>query len=350
MPDLLIRINDTYKEIGLKDRRVTQRDVATAAGVSQAMVSIALNGGTSSVPGETLERINAAAAELGYVPNRFAQALKTNRTMTIACIVPDITNPFYPALIRGIQSVSEDRSYDVIAVNTDGLPDRERHFLNWSRQGRVDGVIGVFWTLRAADFSALLKAGVPVVRIESAPKNTGSIPLDNIYVDSRAGSYAMARYLIGRGHARISMVAGRGGPQATRVEGYRAALVEAGGDADVVLDDQFNEEGGFRAARIILARSMRPTAIFAANDLMGIGAMQALREAGLAIPHDMAVAGFDDISAARLVTPPLTTVAQFQYDVGVRAAEILMNRIHGNAPGAGTAVEMPFRLVERGST
>lgn len=334
----------------MRGRRTTQKDVANLAGVSQAMVSIALNNGSPSVPGETLERINAAASELGYVPNRFAQALKTNRTMTIACIVPDITNPFYPALMRGIQSVCEEQSYDVIAANTDGLPDRERHFLNWSRQGRVDGVIGVFWTLRATDFSDLLKSGVPVVRIEAAPKGTGEIPLDNIYVDSRAGSYAMARYLIERGHNRITMVAGRGGPQGTRVEGCMAALAEVGGAADVVLDDQFNEEGGFRAAQVILARPERPTAVFAANDLMAIGVMQALREAGLSIPHDIAVAGFDDISAAKLVSPPLTTVAQFQYDVGVRAAEILMQRINGGSPEAGTSVEMPFRLIERGST
>lgn len=333
----------------MRQKRVTQKDVAQRAGVSQAMVSIALSGNTSVVPTETLDRINAAAAELGYVPNRFAQALKTNRTMTIACIVPDITNPYYPALIRGIQSVAEGQSYDVIAVNTDGQGDRERHFLNWSRQGRVDGVIGVFWTLRAQDFVDVLKAGVPVVRIEPTRKSTGEIPLDNIYVDNLAASYAMVRHLTDRGHRAISMVAGRGGPQTVRVDGYMAALTESGGEPDVVLDEQFNEEGGYRAAQIILARKTRPSAIFAANDLMAIGVMQAMRDAGLSAPGDIAVAGFDDISAARLVSPGLTTVAQFQYDIGVRAAEILLDRLHAKTPGTGTAVEMPFQLIERGS-
>ena len=122
------------------------------------------------------------------------------------------------------------------------------------------------------------------MRIESTRKNTGEIPLDNIYVDGFAGSRAMTRYLNARGHRAISMIAGRGGPQDARVEGYRAALAEAGGTADVVLDDQFNEEGGFRASQIILAGSKRPTAIFAANDLMAIGALQALRAAGLTVP------------------------------------------------------------------
>jgi len=331
-------------------RRATQRDVAQLAGLSQAMVSIALSGGTDAVSAETLERINAAAKELGYVPNRFAQALKTNRTMTIACIVPDITNPYYPALIRGIQSVAEGHSYDVIAVNTDGLAVRERHFLNWSREGRVDGVIGVFWTLRAQDFVDVLTAGVPVVRIEPTRKNVGEIPLDNIYVDNLAASYAMVRHLVGAGHHSIGMVAGRGGPQAVRVDGYITAVSEAGAEPDVVLDDKFNEEGGYRAAQVLFTRNPRLTAIFAANDLMAIGVMQAAREAGLAVPEDLAVAGFDDISAASLVSPGLTTVAQFQNEIGVRAAQILMERLQDKTPRPGTATEMPFRLIERGST
>jgi LacI family transcriptional regulator len=334
----------------VKLKRATQKDVAQLAGVSQATVSMVLSGANSEIPADTFERISEAAKQLGYVPNRFAQALKTSRSMTIACMVPDITNPFYPALMRGIQSVSEAQGYDVIAVNTDGAADREQHFLNWSLQGRVDGVIGVFWTLRAEDFRPVVAGGVPVVRIESTRKGTGDIPLDNIFVDSRAGSFAMAQYLIGRGHPRISMIAGRGGPQGVRVDGYTAALTIAGGVPDVVLDDQFNEEGGYRAAQVLLGRNPRPTAIFAANDLMAIGALQALRDAGVRVPEDIAVAGFDDISAARLVSPPLTTVAQFQHEVGIRAAETLMARIKGTTTGEGTAVEMPFSLIERKST
>ena len=334
----------------MKPRRATQNDVAQLAGVSQATVSMVLSGAHAEISADTFERISAAAKQLGYVPNRFAQALKTNRTMTIACMVPDITNPFYPALMRGIQSVSEAQGYDVIAVNTDGAPERERHFLNWSLQGRVDGVIGVFWTLRATDFRPVVEGGVPVVRIESARKGVGDIALDNIFVDSRAASFAMVRALVSKGHSRIAMIAGRGGPQGERVDGYSAALTDAGGIPDVVLDDQFNEEGGFRAAQVILSRAVRPTAIFAANDLMAIGVMQALRIGGVTIPGDIAVAGFDDISAARLVSPALTTVAQHQHEVGIRAAEILMDRIKGRVTGMGTAVEMPFTLIEREST
>lgn len=330
--------------------RATQKDVARAAGVSQATVSLVLSGGGASIPEETWARITTAAKDLGYVPNRFAQALKTSRSMTIACIVPDITNPFYPSLIRGIQAVADSASYDVIAVNTDGLPERERHFLDWARQGRVDGVIGVFFTLRANDFRALVDAGVPVVRIEASRKVAGDIPLDDIFVDSRAAALAVAEHLIGQGHRRIAMVAGRGGPQTHRIDGYRAALAAAGLEERVVIDEEFSERGGTRGAEIILASGFQPTAIFAANDLMAIGVMQALRERGIEIPRDIAVAGFDDISAAKLVTPSLTTVAQFQGAMGERAALTLMERLRGTRTGRGTALELPFTLMHRGST
>lgn len=309
-----------------------------------------LSGGGASIPAETWARITNAAQELGYVPNRFAQALKTNRSMTIACIVPDITNPFYPAMIRGIQSVAEGVSYDVIAVNTDGSADRERHFLDWARQGRVDGVIGVFFTLRAQDFKPLVEAGVPVVRIEASRKAAGVIPLDDIFVDSRAAAFALTEYLINQGHRRIAMVAGRRGPQAHRVEGYRAALAKASYEEHIVVDEEFSELGGTRAAELILGGSFVPTAIFAANDLMAIGVMQTLRDRGIHIPRDIAVVGFDDIPAARLVTPSLTTVAQFQRQMGERAAQTLMERLRGAKTGPGTATEMPFNLIERGST
>lgn len=315
------------------------------------MVSIALSGGTAvSVPAETLQRITAAATELGYAPNRFAQALRTRRTMTIACIVPDITNPFYPTLIRGVQKIAQDVRYDVITMNTDGEPAREQQFLDWARQGRVDGVIGVFFTLRASDLRALVETDVPVVRLESSVKQAGSIAIDDIYVDNAAAARAAAEHLIGRGHRHIAMVAGKGGPKNVRIEGYRQALAEIKAKPQIVLDEAFNEIGGYRAAKALLELREHPTAIFAANDLMAIGVMQALRERKIAVPGEIAVIGFDDISAARLVSPALSTVTQFQDRMGERAAEILLGRLEGDRMAAGTAEEMPFQLIEREST
>ncbi|MDX0907091.1 LacI family DNA-binding transcriptional regulator [Sinorhizobium medicae] len=331
-------------------KRATQKDVATLARVSQAAVSMVLSGGdVSSVSPDTLARIQQAVRHLGYVPNRAAQALKTNRTMTVACIVPDIANPFYPSLMRGIQTVLESESYDVIAINTDGAPAREKRFLEWLRQGRVDGVIGVFWAVRAPEFAPLVEVGMPIVRIESSRKSGGPFAIDDIYVDGRAAAHEVTTYLVGKGHRHIAMIAGQGGPESVRVEGYRAAVTTAGLPARVVVDDVFTEEGGFRAASALLEGDLRPTAIFAANDLMAIGAMQAIQARGLSIPSDVAVVGFDDIRASSFVSPPLTTVAQYQGAIGMKAAELLMERLSGRKSGAGTVTEMPFQLIERSS-
>lgn len=331
-------------------RRPTQKDVADRAGVSQATVSMVLNGGgMSSVSAETRERIVVVAREIGYAPNRFARALKTRRTMTIACVVPDITNPFYPSLIRGVQKTAQSDGYDVITLNTDGYATQEQHFLSWAREGRVDGVVGVFFTLRVKDFAPLIESGVPVLRIEAAEKRGGPIAIDDLYVDSRAAARTMTEYLVARGHRRIAMAAGAGGPQTVRVEGYREAVLAEGLDPFVVVEETFDETGGFRATERILGSDFSPTAIFGANDLVAIGVMQALSERGIAIPGQIAVAGFDDISAARLVTPPLTTITQFQDRMGARAAAILLERLTGKRGGQGTAEMMPFQLVERGS-
>ena len=334
-----------------RSRRVTQRDVARHAGVSQATVSMVLSGTSSpSIPTETWERVQKAVRELGYVPNRWAQALKTNRTMTIACVVPDIANPFYPSLLRGLQAVADEAGYDVITINTDGTADREQRFIQWCLEGRVDGVVGVFFTLRATEFKPLTDAEIGVVRIESKPKEGGWLPVDNLYVDNAAAAAEVTRYLLGRGYRRIARVAGIGGPQDGRRHGYESALAAAGGTPIIVADQEFTEEGGYRAARSLLSISDRPDAIFAVNDLMAIGTMTAAREAGLSIPGDLAVAGFDDIFTARHVTPALTTVSQFQYDLGTVAAEVLLDRLRQGAGTPGTSRSMPFRLIERAST
>lgn len=332
-------------------RRVTQKDVALRAGVSQAAVSMVLSGSTAgNLPEETVERIRSAARELGYVPSSVARALKTRRTMTIACVIPDITNPFYPALIRSVQKAAQAKGYDVITLNTDGTATNEQHFLEWALRGRVDGIVGVFFTLRAGDLEHLLRNSIAIVRIESSRKTGGNLAIDDIFVDSRAAASRVVAHLLDRGRRRIAMVAGVRGPQGVRVEGYREALQRAGLEAHVVTGESFTEEAGLHAAQAILDSGFAPDAIFAANDLMAIGVMRGLRERGLGIPGDVAVVGFDDISAASLVTPTLTTVTQFQDRMGERAAKILIERLSGERGGAGAAFEMQFSLIERQST
>lgn len=333
-------------------RRVTQADVARAAGVSQAMVSYVFNASTNvSVPDETRQRILDAMMALGYVPNRAARSLRTSKTFTIGCVIPDIANPFYPAFVRGVQDVVDRGGYDLVMYNTDGLAAREEKSIRSLLQGRVDGVIGVFFHSSVRNLAPLLEHHVAVVRLEATAKRTGPLPLDNIFVDNIAAARHAVAYLVERGYQRIAMLTNEPGPGQPRVVGYRAALAGCGRDApdDYVQIGAFTVEGGAASMQRLLDLTPQPDAVFAANDLMAIGAMLACRARGLRVPQDVAVMGFDDIPTDQIVTPALTTVSQFQNRLGERAAELLFERIDGMAPPEGRNVEMPFAIVVRES-
>ena len=334
-----------------RKKRPTQADVARLAGVSQTTVSHVLNNTAISVPAETRQRILEAIDQLGYVPDGTARSLRTRKTHTIAGIIPDITNPFYPAFERGIQDTAERHGYDLIMYNTDGIAEKERKCLRSVQQGRVDGVIAVLFRTTARDLRPLLERNIAVVRLEAMPQEVGELPLDNLYVDNVAAARTAVAYLIDRGHTRIGMISGQEGPRQARVLGYRQALA----DHHIPLDEfliqggDFTEKGGYQGMRALLALSPRPTAVFAANDLMAMGALLALREAGLRVPHDIAVIGFDDIPAARLFNPPLTTITQFPRELGRRAAEMVFERLSGAGPEGGRCEEMPYELIVRES-
>jgi LacI family transcriptional regulator len=335
-------------------RRPTQADVARLASVSQATVSYVLNGNPAiSVPEATRQRILGAVDELGYVPNGAARSLRTQRTSTIAAVIPDITNPFYPAFERGVQGVAEAGGYDLIVYNTGGDAEKERRCVRSLQQGRVDGVVAVFFHLKAGDLRPLLERNVALVRLEAVKKGVSSLdlPFDNLYVDNVAASRAAVEYLIGRGHERIGMISGRSGPGKPRARGYQAALAahRLPPDDALVRDGDFTADGGHQAMLGFLSEPHPPTAVFAANDVMAMGALVALREAGRRVPEDVAVVGFDDVPVAGLITPRLTTVAQFQENLGVRAAEMLLERLDGTAPEHGRSEEMPYELIVRES-
>ena len=332
------------------NRRVTQGDVAKKANVSQAMVSyIVNNNSTVTIPDETRQRVQNAMSELGYVPNITARRLQSSKTYTIAGIIPDIINPFYPAFERGIQDIANQNNYDLIMYNTDGTLEREHKCLQSMLQGRVDGIVGVFFHIRAMELITLIEQGVSVVRLEGMPKHPGNIPLDNIYIDNIAASRTAVEYLIKRGHHRIGMLTSSEGPSRFREMGYREAL-QAYSIAcfdELLSSGAYSEDGGYQAMNQLLSLESRPTAVFAANDLMAMGAMLAIREAGLTIPDDIAIIGFDNIPTAKLIYPALTTVAQFQRKLGQRAAEMLMERLNGTAAENGRSVEMPYELIVR---
>ena len=193
-----------------------------------------------------------------------------------------------------------------------------------------------------------------MVRIEASAKLEGLLPIDNLFVDNVAAAAEATRYLIARGHRRIAMIVGSGGPERNRIGGYLQALSEVGHTPQLISRGEFNQEGGYRAARDILQESHqdshRSTAIFAGNDLMALGAMAAIREAGLSIPGDIALMGFDDIFAASVVSPQLSTVSQSQFSLGQVATEMLLQRLNDLPPDApGRVREMPFEVVKRQS-
>lgn len=337
-----------------RHKRPTQADVARRAAVSQPVVSYVLSGDPNMpVAAETRERVMAAIAELGYVPHYAGRSLRSQRALAIGAIIPDITNPFYPAFARGIQNVAEEAGYDLIAYNSDGLLDRERKFMQSALAGRVDGVILSPFKISMEELADVAERNIPVVALTSRPAAVDRAPVDTVHVDSIKAAQHAVEHLIARGHHRIGMIAGEAGtpPREDRVLGYFQALTRSGLEADhlLVRGADFNEEGGYRAAQELLRLIPRPTAIFAANDLMAMGAMAALHEAGLRMPDDMAIVGFDDIPAARMLAPPLTTVAQYPDQLGVRTAELLLERLRGEGPPQSRALMMPADLVIRES-
>jgi LacI family transcriptional regulator len=336
--------------------RPTQADVARAAGVSQTAVSYILNGKTSTtISDATRRRVLAVIDELGYVPDLTARSLRSRRTMTIAAIIPDITNPFFPEFVRGIQDVAQTASYDVITYNTDGQRARELNAVDAARRGRVDGLILSSYQLTPEDLAPTVAQAVPMVILgepDDLPLPTDAA-CDRVYVPGDEGAFAVTSYLADRGHRRIATIVGSqhlaNGER--RVAGYRRALADHGLAFDEALLrwGDWSEASGFTGMNDLLTVAPRPTAVFAANDLMAVGAMLAAKAAGLRIPADVAIAGYDNVALAHLVMPPLTTLDQHPRQIGNAAAQLLIERLTGAWDGDSQTHRAAFDLVIRES-
>lgn len=333
-------------------KKPTQADVARSAGVSQTTVSLVINNiADTSIPAETVQKVWDAINRIGYIPNRAAQTLRTHKSYTIAAIIPDITNPFYPAFARGIQDAAEKQGYNLVLYNSDGAASKEIECLISAQHNHVDGVVGVFFHQRVQDLKPFLEANIPIVRFESSKSQAGTLPLDSLYVDNEAAVRSAVGYLIKRGHRRLAAVTGDVGPANARLRGFRQALIDHQITDELIVESpDFTETGGFASVKKLLSYQPRPTAVFAANDLLAIGVMQGVQAAGLHVPGDIAIIGFDDIPAARYVTPTLTTVAQFQEQIGKCAAEMLLEHLSASELLGGRSVEMPYELIIRAST
>jgi DNA-binding LacI/PurR family transcriptional regulator len=328
---------------------VTIVEVARHAGVSITTVSHALSG-NRRVAEATRARIDDSVRELGYRPNAFARSLRTERSHMVALIIPDITNPYYPTLARGMQDALHAGGYQTLVGSTDGRRDQERSFLNDSLQRRVDGIAFASFETTTRMLIPVLRADIPVVSIGTTIRHRD---VDCVRTDDVAGSVDATDYLIERGYTPIGMIGGPAGtsPSDNRLDGFRAALRTAGirFDPRLVVIGDFTRAGGAAAMGALLERRVIPRAVFCANDLMAIGAMDASRRARLRIPHDVALVGYDDIEAAGLVTPDLTTVVNPAYEMGRACGRLLLERMTGRRDGGRVEVVVPHRLVTRTS-
>lgn len=326
--------------------RTTIREVAQAADVSPTTVSHVLSEKRPVAP-ETRERVLLAIERLGFRPSGIARSLRTQRSHTVALVIPDITNPFYPVVSRGLQD-GLGSVYRVLVCNTDGRADLERELVEDVVQRGVDGVVLVAFTAEPW-LGEVIDRGVPLVCV-GQPAEHGDV--DFVESDDRGGGRAATLHLLELGHRGIGFIGGPARAGERRREGYEAALVEAGVQPDprLIADGDWTRSGGHAAAAALLASESRPTALFCANDLMAIGALDAARELGLDVPGDVSVVGFDDLEAASLVTPKLTTVVNPGHEIGRSAGELLLERIAGGRGAPRREVTLPSPLVIRDST
>jgi DNA-binding LacI/PurR family transcriptional regulator len=329
--------------------RPTIYDVAREAGVSTATVSRALND-TGQIAPATRQAIEAAIERLGYRPNTIARSLVTKSTQTIAFLLPDITNPFYAALVNGIQQVALANDHTMLLCTTGGDPAQEEEYLRLLHAKQVDGALVDGLVIPPDRIAAFVEDGFPIVCLDR-DVDSRSVPL--VQVDNRRGARMATEHLLELGHTRIAHVLGAPelGISDERRTGYRDALRAARVpfDAKLVVTGRFTEDGGFEALTALLESGIDFTAVFAANDLSALGGMHALARGGRRVPADVSVIGFDDLRLSAYATPPLTTIRQPAVEIAERATEILIGMINGRRARPLRTLLEP-QLVVRGST
>jgi LacI family transcriptional regulator len=317
--------------------------------VHPSTVSRALHRTDLPLRPETRRRVLAAVERLGYRPSAIARGLRLQRTHALGMLVPDITNPFFPPIIRGVEEAARDQGYELVLCNTDDSPERETASLRLLREHQADGLLIATSRMADATVAGLRRERFPFVLV-----NRGSrVPADlAVEVDNERAAEAVVAHLAGLGHRRIAHIAG---PLSTttgaeRAAGYREAMKARGLPTDAALleeADAYAEPSGHAACSRLLRAA--PTAIFAANDLLALGALRALREARLRVPQDVSLVGVNDIPLAELIDPPLTTIRVPQREMGRLAANMLIAVLE-KTPIAHRHVVLDTTLVIRGST
>ena len=327
---LMLTLSVTLTEIGGNMKYITLRMVAKRAGVSVNTASRAINN-KPDINEETKKKVLKVAQELGYVRNATAVALRTRKTGTIGVVIADNRNPFYAEVLNGIEEASRKKNYHIILANTQRDYKKEEEAINLLLAKRVDGLLITPVQDRDDDIKNLIKANIPFVVVGRDFEN---IEVDSIYNDEVKGGFLATEYLIKKGHKKIALIDGflYKSPAKGRLEGYKRALNKY----RIPLDDSLisvgdiNIEDGHERTKEMLEKNLDFTAIFAYNDMMAFGAMQALKEKSLRIPEDIGLVGYDDIPFSSLISPPLTTIRLKKQDLGVESVKLLLSRINGN--------------------
>ncbi len=328
-------------------------DVAKKAGVSIATVSRVLNK-KDNVSEETKQRVMDAIEELNYVPNMIASALMTKKMSTLSLLIPDVINPFFSEIARGVEDAANNYNYNVIVCNTDYDLKKEAVYLNLLKQKSVDGFIVASAIYNDKNVYDLIKQDYPLVllgrEIDGIEKNTRT---DVIVSNDICGGYQATKHLIELGHRKIDLILG---PKEIKVnrdreKGYRKALRDHGiaVDKNRIHNGRFKIEFGCSKALEILRKKEQPTAIFAGNDIIAIGVLRAAKSLGYDVPGDLSVVGYDNTILAEIADPPLTTINQQMYKMGYMAAEMLIKRLKGDKKPAQRVI-FETKLVVRKST
>jgi len=331
----------------------TIKEIAKRSKVSIGTVSNVINNSAVVSP-RRRERVLAAIRELDYHPNHVARSLKVRQTRMLGMVISDITNPFFPQLVRGAEDVALKHNYLLITFNTDDKVEREKQVLSVLRARRVDGILLVVAPSSGNHGHILnaVRAGIPTVCLDRLPPG---VNVDSVSVDNIGGTRSCIQHLLALGHRKIAIITGPKVLQTARerLEGYTRALEEAKipVKSELIREGDYRIESGHTLGRELLASGDRPSALFVSNNMMALGVLRAMEELGLQCPKDVAVAMFDDFPLAEAFRPRLTAVAQPAYSIGYRGAELLIQRIEKRkTDSAPTRISLATELKIRDST
>ena len=339
--------------MALSDRPATLRDVAAAARVHPATASRALNPGTRLlVSEETARRVTEAAERLGYRPNPVARSLRTRRSHTVGVIIPDLNNPLFPPIVRGLEDRLAEHGYVALIGNTDGDAARERMVFDQMRARHVDGFVLATATLHSDILDEAAEAGLPVVLMN---RTAEGYPFSSVSVDNEQGVRAAVAHLISLGHTRIGHIAGPQDISTTlaRLRGFLDSMRSHNlpvDDSQVVYAAALSLAEGLRCGRELLEGNAEVTAIVAGNDMLAVGCYGAFDELGVRCPQDVSIIGFNDMPFIDRLRPPLSTVRFPHYQLGTEAANLLLERIGTDGGGPVKILYLAPELIVRGST